>query len=279
MTIVDDLGPLIDGPAAVQRRLWSADPEGWGRFSEPHTRPLFEAVLSGVGAGPGVRLLDLGCGTGLLLQLAGERGAAVTGLDVSPALLAVAAERLPDVDLHVADLQSPPFPDASFDVVTAVNALQFAADPRVAIAEASRVLRPGGRLGIGLFAEPERAESTAIHLAMAALSPAREAEHAPYALSEGHNLRTALEAAGLTPTDSGEVVCVWAYAGVEDAVRGLMGSGGGTRAVEEVGRDAVRTAIEKALVPFTDPTTCRIAMRNVFRWLTAHKESAQEEAA
>lgn len=274
MTVIDDLGPLTDGPAAVQRRLWSADPEGWRLFSEPHTRPLFEAVLAGVGAGPGVRLLDVGCGTGLLLQLAGARGAEVTGLDVAPALLAVAAERLPDVDLHVADLQSPPFPDAAFDVVTAVNALQFASDPRVAIAQVSRVLRPGGRLGIGLFAEPERAESTAIHLAMAALSPAREAEHAPYALSEGDNLRLALEAAGLRPGESGEVVCVWAYDGVEDAVRGLMGSGGGTRAVEELGRDAVRTAIEGALVPFTDPATGRIAMRNVFRWLIAHKEAA-----
>jgi SAM-dependent methyltransferase len=273
MTVIDDLGPAIEQAPATQRRLWSADPEGWALFSEPHTAPLFEAVLAAADAGPGTRLLDLGCGTGMLLRLAQERGAEVVGLDVSPALLEVAARRLPDVELHVADVQRPPFADAVFDAVTAVNVFQFAADPRVAIAEAARVLRPAGRLAIGLFAEPERAESTAIHVRMSALSPGRAAEHAPYTLSEGDNLPRAIEAAGLTLLDRGEVVCVWAYDRVDDAVRGLMGSAGGTRAVEDAGPEAVRGAIEAAVRPFTDHASGRIAMRNVFRWLVASKGS------
>ena len=68
-------------------------------------------------------------------------------------------------------------------MVTGVNAFQFAADPPAALAGAARVVRPGGLVAIGTFAAPERAESTAVHLAMAALSPPRrQADHAPYAL-------------------------------------------------------------------------------------------------
>jgi SAM-dependent methyltransferase len=166
-----------------------------------------------------------------------------------------------------------PFSDASFDAVTGVNAFQFAADPLAAIAEAARVLTPGGRLAIGMFAEPERAQSTAVHLAMSALSPpARESEHAPYALSASGNLEAALSAAGLTIDGSGEVECEWSYASVSNAVRGLMGSAGGTRAIEDAGTDAVRAAIEGALVPFTDPTTGAVLMKNIFRWIVGVKQ-------
>ena len=79
-------GPL--SPAAqLQMGLWGSDPDGWARFAEPHNQPLFAAVLDATGTGPGTRLLDLGCGTGLLLALAQARGATVTGLDVTPGLL------------------------------------------------------------------------------------------------------------------------------------------------------------------------------------------------
>lgn len=272
MTVIDDLGTSVPEPAAVQRRLWSADPEGWAAFSEPHTRPLFLAVLDAVGAGPGIRLLDLGCGTGLLPALAHDRGAEVVGLDIAPALLAVAERLVPEAELHVADVQRLPFADASFDAVTAVNAFPFAADPVAAIGEAARVLRPGGRLGVGLFAEPERAESTAVHHAMSRLSPpARAGDHAPYALSAGDDLARALRAAGLALGDGGEVECVWAYRSHVDAVRGLMGSAGGTRAVEDAGADVVSAAIRSALAPFTDPSGA-VAMHNVFRWVLARKQ-------
>jgi len=261
-------GPLT--PAArVQQQLWGSDPQGWARFAEPHNQPLFEAILAATSTGPRTRLLDLGCGTGLLLTLAQARGATVTGLDVTPGLLQVARDRLPTAELWQADICRLPFGDAEFDVVTGVNAVQFAADPPGALAEAARVVRPGGLVAIGNFAAPERAESTAVHLAMAALSPPRrQADHAPYALTPG-NLAAALAAAGLRPLADGEVECVWRYACLADAVRGLIGSAGGTRAVQDAGRGPVRAAIEAALVPFTDPSTGEISMHNAMRWVTA----------
>ena len=271
MPVIVDPTPLSDA-ALLQRRLWDADPEGWALYSEPHNRPLFEAVLDAARVGTGTRVLDVGCGTGLALELAQSRGATPTGVDVAPGLLGIAAQRLPQADLRLTDLQLLPFEDGSFDAVIAVNSFQFAADPVAAISDAARVLVPGGRLAIGMFAEPERAQSTAVHLAMSALSPpARASDHAPYALSAPGNLEAALTAAGLAEDAAGEVDCEWRYGEVSHALRGLMGSAGGTRAIEDAGADAVRAAIETALVPFTDPVSGAVVMRNSFRWIGAVK--------
>jgi SAM-dependent methyltransferase len=113
---------MISAAAEVQRRLWGTDPTAWAELAESHNRPLFEAVLDAAGAGPGTRLLDVGCGSGLILVLAAERGAIPAGLDISPGLLGIARERLPEADLREADMESLPFADASFDAVTGVNA-------------------------------------------------------------------------------------------------------------------------------------------------------------
>ena len=250
-------------------------------FNDPRLVVVYDAecpwsrdddfFLSVVDQTPAARVLDLGCGTGLLLALAQARGATVTGLDVTPGLLEIARDRLPTAELWQADICSLPFGDAQFDVVTGVNVFQFASDPPASLAEAARVVRPGGLVAIGMFAAPERAESTAVHLAMAALSPPRrQADHAPYALTR-ENLAAALAAAGLEPQAEGEVECVWRYASRADAVRGLIGSAGGTRAVQDAGRAPVRAAIEGALVPFTDPSTGEISMHNAMHWVTARR--------
>jgi SAM-dependent methyltransferase len=258
--------------AAVQRELWGGDPQAWTALAEPHNRPLFAALLDATGVGAGTRLLDVGCGTGLTLVLAAERGAQVSGIDVTPGLLAIARERLPGADLREGDMEDLPFADAAFDVVLGVNAFQFAGDPARALAQAARVCRPGGLVGASLFAAPERSESTVVHHALAALSPPeKEADHAPYALSAPGNLEAALAEAGLTVTAGGEVPVTWAYATMDDAVRGLLCSAGGARARRDAGEDAVRAALREAMAPFADPGTGAVAMRNTFRWVVARR--------
>jgi SAM-dependent methyltransferase len=262
----------ISAAAKVQRRHWGTDPEAWATISEPHNRPLFEAVLDAAEVGSGTRLLDVGCGTGMLLQLAAARGAVPSGIDVTPELLAIARERLPEADLREGDMETLPFEDAAFDAVTGVNAFQFAGDPGKALAEAARVLRPGGHLVASLFAAPERSEGTAVHEAMASLSPpAKGAEHAPYSLSDPGRLEAEMESHGLTVSASGEVVCVWAYASIDDAVRAMAGSGGGARAVADSGIDAVREAITPVLWRFRDPVDGTVSLRNTFRWVAARR--------
>jgi len=258
----------MSAAADVQRRLWGTDPQAWAELAEAHNRPLFEAVLDAALVGTGTHLLDVGCGSGLAMVLAAERGAMPSGIDISPGLLGVARERLPQADLREGDMEELPFADAAFDAVIGINAFQFAGDPPRALAQAARVLRPGGRLVASLFAAPERSQGTVVHEAMSTLiPPEQEGDHAPYALSAPGNLEAAMGDAGLTIADQGEVGCAWRYASMEDAVRGLLCSAGGARAVEAAGEPAVREVLERALAQFEDGGV--VTMHNTFRWVAA----------
>jgi SAM-dependent methyltransferase len=262
----------ISAAALVQRRLWGTDPQAWAELAEAHNRPLFSAVLDAAGVGPGTSVLDVGCGSGLTLVLAAERGATVSGLDVSPGLLGVARARLPGADLRDGDMESLPFTDAAFDAAVGVNAFQFAGDPRRALREAARVTRPGGRVVASLFAAPERSQGTAAHAAMSSLIPPdQSADHAPYALSAPGNLESALAEAGLAVTDAGEVVCCWRYATLEDAFLALLCSAGGARAAEAAGEVAVRDVLGPVLERYQSPQTGAITMENTFRWVAAKR--------
>ena len=250
-------------PAAVQRRLWGTDPRAWADLAEAHNRPLFEAVLDAAGVGRGTRVLDVGCGSGLALVLAAQRGAVPSGLDISPGLLGIARDRLPDADLREGDMEFLPFADTAFDAVLGVNAFQFAGDPRRALRATARVVRPGGRVVASLFAEPERSEGTVVHEAMSALiPPGQAADHAPYALSAPGNLEAALADAGSRVRGHGEVVCSWRYASMDDAVEGLLCSAGGARARETAGEHTVRDVLRRALAQFQDPQTGVVTMEN-----------------
>lgn len=263
--------PVLSDSALQQKALWGTDPRGWAEVAEPLNVPLFYAILDATSVGEGTRLLDIGCGSGLTLVHAARRGAQVAGLDVSPGLLGVARERLPDADLRLDDLQILPWPDESFDVALGVNAFQFAADPVAALAEARRVVRVGGLVAASLFAEPERCESTAVHVAMSALSPpARQSSHQPYALSAPQGLENAMAVSGLAVEGAAEVSVVWRYDDVGAAVRGLLSSGGGARAIQDSGREAVEAAVRGAVVPFTDSAGV-VAMHNVFRYVVGRR--------
>ncbi|MEU5002276.1 class I SAM-dependent methyltransferase [Streptomyces sp. NPDC021622] len=106
------------------------------------------AMLALAGDVAGRRILDAGCGSGPLSAALRDRGAVVTGIDVSAGTLALARRRLgDDADLHVVDLRDRlPFEDGAFDDVVASLVLHYLEDWGLTPAELRRVLRPGGRL-------------------------------------------------------------------------------------------------------------------------------------
>jgi SAM-dependent methyltransferase len=110
-------------------------------------------LLEVVGPPSALRILDAGCGDARLAVALAERGAAVTGVDADPVMLAagraLAEARGIVVRLVQGDIGALPFPDGSFDVVLAVTVLCFVDDAPRAAGEMARVLRPGGRLVIG----------------------------------------------------------------------------------------------------------------------------------
>ena len=101
----------------------------------------------------GERVLDVACGTGNTSLAARARGAAVTGVDLTPELLAFAQQRAAeegfgDIAWKAGDAEALPFPDQSFDVVVSSCGLMFAPDPPKVAAEVARVTKRGGRIAI-----------------------------------------------------------------------------------------------------------------------------------
>jgi len=94
-------------------------------------------------------VLDVGCGTGSLLELLRRRGVGVAGADISPKMIERAKKRLgEDVDLRVADSESLPWGDASFSLAVCVGSLHHYPNPLRALSEMRRVLRCDGHVMI-----------------------------------------------------------------------------------------------------------------------------------
>ena len=110
------------------------------------------AMLALAGDVAGRRILDAGCGSGPLFAALRDRGAIVTGIDKSARMLDLARRRLgDDAELLLAELGSAlPFPDGTFDDVTASLVLHYLEDWGPALAELRRVLKPGGRLVVSV---------------------------------------------------------------------------------------------------------------------------------
>jgi demethylmenaquinone methyltransferase / 2-methoxy-6-polyprenyl-1,4-benzoquinol methylase len=136
------LGPTYDRYARVLSL--GQDPR-WRRF-----------LVSRIEAGPGDRVLDAATGTGLVAaELIRRKSCTVVGLDQSPEMLAVARERLPDLELVEASAESLPFADESFDALSFTYLLRYVDDPGATLAELARVVRPGGTIAGLEFGVPQ----------------------------------------------------------------------------------------------------------------------------
>jgi len=111
----------------------------------------------------GDRVLDIACGTGVVARAAAERvgsGGHVSGLDINPAMLAVARSESAEVNFVQGSAVALPFDDASFDVVLCQLGLQFFPDRGKALAQMRRVLVRGGRLGLSVYGPIEHNPGT-----------------------------------------------------------------------------------------------------------------------
>jgi SAM-dependent methyltransferase len=259
------------GSGEVQGALWGGAAEDWASLMEPQGAKLFEAVLARGAFSPGARVLDVGCGSGLFAQMTAARGCEVTGFDASEALLAIARRGTPAIQFHRGEMEALPFPDERFDIVTGLNSFQYAADPRHAVAEATRVVRHGGQVIVMTWGLPAACEATAYLTALKPLLPAGVGGGGPFALSEETALKALVSSAGLTPISVHDVDLAWEFSGFQTAAAALLSAGPTMLAIQASGRDRVQEVLERAIAPFK-LANGGYRIENQFRYLVATKD-------
>jgi len=111
-------------------------------YSRRRLETLLDRVLPA--SGEGLRLLDVGCGTGHHLTRARARGFTVAGVDGSEEMLAQAARACPEAELRRSDVEALPFPDGSFALVLSIEVVRYLPDARACVRELARVTQAGG---------------------------------------------------------------------------------------------------------------------------------------
>ena len=167
--------------------------------------PVAQMLVDSVEIRPGNIVIDIGCGTGPAARFAAgyaNESGRVIGVDINPAMLAVAdaARDVPGapIEWHQQNAEALSFNDETFDVALCSHSLPFMADPARVLAEARRVLKPGGRIGISAWCSVRDnpyfdalIEALSVHISDAAAAELRKA----FRLSERHVIDEMLTAA------------------------------------------------------------------------------------
>ncbi|GAA2820736.1 hypothetical protein GCM10010441_51420 [Kitasatospora paracochleata] len=252
----------------------------WAEIQERMLVPLYQAVYQRLEVGAATSLLGLGCRSGLALLLAAERGALVAGVEEAPELRELAEGRglqvAPAASAHspagpgeVTARSAYGLPRAAHSLVTVFEQLPYAVRPSELVADAAARTLPGGQVVLASWGPPERCESAAV-LEVARRRSPRAPEHGPFGLSAPGALEGLLAGAGLRPAGSGRVTCPFAYADLDEAVRGMLSTGLYERAVEDSGQALVAKELEESLHPFVRADGS-VRMTNVFRYVVADR--------
>jgi SAM-dependent methyltransferase len=206
--------------------VWEAMAAGWDREGaalEEAFRPVTDRMVELLAPMPDEIVLELASGTGIVGLAAaaalGGRGRVVMS-DFSPAMLAVARRRgeelgLEGLEFRVIDAERMDLPDASVDAVVCRFGYMLMADPQSAMAETRRVLRPGGRLVLAVWAEAARNQWATLPSAAAVthghLPPPPPGTPGIDALADPERLLGLIAGAGLEDARLEEVGVVWTF--------------------------------------------------------------------
>jgi SAM-dependent methyltransferase len=259
------------GSGSNQARLWGRQPHDWAAIQEITGNAGYAYALDYLRLKSTDSLLDIGCGSGLFCGLAAASGAAVTGLDATPQLIAEAKKREPSLAFLTGEMEELPFEEEYFEVVTGFNAFQYAADINKALREAHRVLKEGGRLVAMIWGNKDDCEAASFLQALGSLMPPQAPNTpGPFALTENHLLEKTLESAGFTILRNKDVASVWDYPDTGYALRGLMSTGPATSAILHSGEEKVRTSLAASMKPYIQPDG-HVLYKNKFRVVVAEK--------
>ena len=198
---------------AKQQRHWDQVADGWAawlEWTERNFKPVTDWVQNAVAWQPGTRALDVGCGAGYPSLIAARRvapGGWVVATDLSPEMLNVAAraaqrERLHNISFLEMDAEDLALTNASFDAVTNTYGLMFCPESARAIAQAHRVLVPGGRLALVVWDVPEKSPYFSVITGVATrqfgFQPPQPGTPGPFRFASGEALASLMCGAGFS---------------------------------------------------------------------------------
>jgi SAM-dependent methyltransferase len=237
---------------------WERAAPFYGDAFGPLTAQTAGPMLDAVAAGPGTRLLDVATGPGLIAGAAAGRGSSVVGLDFSAAMIAEAVRRHPAITFREGDAQALPFDAGRFDAVVMNFGMLHLAQPDRAIAEAHRVLRPGGRYAFTVWSE----QAVAFGLALRAVEEIGNTnvplpDGPPFfRFSNASDTTRTLESIGFTGVHVRELPIVWRLASADAVFEALSRGGVRTAAVLRAQTPdalaAIRAAVRRGVEAYAD---------------------------
>lgn len=257
-----------------QRDVWDTMAPTYLAEAEHRLLPCTETCLQYLALRPGDRVLDLGCGTGALAlrasALVGSSGH-VSAIDISDEMLTIVRRRaaesaITNIAAIHGDAGKIPLPDSSHDALAASLSLMFAGDKDAAAREIARVLAPGGRIAVSVWASPDRNDLVRFQRIAGSFAPEPPARGVgPGSMSKPNEFLAALRANGIDASlERGEVR--WSHPSLAHAWDTFASVTALRMSPDQI--VAAKAAISADMWP--DPTSPR-EFRNVVLYLVGNK--------
>lgn len=245
-----------------QQQSWAIQGVDWvdnAVIFEAALGPFAEAVIQAADIGSGARVLDIGCGSGTLLQRAATLGASTFGVDISEPMVAAAQRRVPEATVSLGDAQTMDLGEASFDRVISRFGVMFFDDPVAAFTNIRRAAAPGARLAFVCWREGDNpmftvgVDALAAHLESPP-APADPTAPGPLAFGNAERVRAILADTGWGEVDAAafDGVCDFSIDGsdgVEERLTMILSNRTGQQARAELpdrlGEDGWAAVVEE----------------------------------
>jgi SAM-dependent methyltransferase len=217
-------------------------------------------MLNAAGVTPGMRVLDVCCGPGILSAGALERGAEAIGLDFSPQAVELARSLVPNGQFEQGDAVALPYPPETFDAVLCGYGLMHLPVPEAALREMLRVLRPGGRTAVSVWDAAGFGFALVYEAVRARGNMGVSLPHGPdfFQFGSAERMLTALEEIGFADVEAYSFDQSWHVANADRYIQSILTGTVRARAVLDAqsgaAADGVRSYIADYLTRFRAPT-------------------------